>query len=100
MFYTETSTKEIIMSEENIQQEEPPQTYALKTELYDRPTVVVYQEFPDFASGIRAAEYASSLLAALRPLTRHDSFADCVRHMDTYSDLYNEGSITLKRKTP
>lgn len=30
--------------------------------------------------------------------TRHSSCSGCVKHMDTYFDLYNEGSIMLKKK--
>lgn len=52
----------------------------------------------DYAHGLKLATLLSNLLPIAGKWTRHDSCQGVVHHFDYYADLFNEGSIILKKK--
>ena len=52
--------------------------------------------FKEFAEA-RKYQQGSSIMARMLRWTRHSSVGGCVSHLDSVFDLYNEGSIVLRK---
>lgn len=70
--------------------------YILTIQVYQSDKPDKQLRFFNYKKALAIAKLLSELLPLVGNWTRHSACAGVIHHMDSYSDLFNEGAIILK----